>query len=241
MNGFSGFVIKLVIPALDEEGAIGAVVRNAPSFLTEVIVVDNGSRDRTAAIAAANGARVVVEPRRGYGRACKAGITAAGACDILLFMDADGADDPADASRLVAPIVRGDADLVVGSRLAGAVEAGALTLPQRFGNRLATALINRFWGVRFTDLGPFRAIGAEALRQLAMDDNAFGWTAEMQARAAKLGLRVMEAPVAYRRRIGTSKISGTVRGVLCAGSAILFVVLRERLKDDRARPARGLL
>jgi glycosyltransferase involved in cell wall biosynthesis len=231
MTPFAGLVIKAVIPALDEERAIGAVVANAPRFLTEIIVVDNGSRDATAAAAAAAGARVVSEPGRGYGRACKAGIAAAVPCDIILFMDADGADDPADAAAIVAPIADGRADLVIGSRMVGRVEKGALTLPQRWGNTLACALIRRFWGVRFTDLGPFRAIRADALARLKMDDEAFGWTVEMQARAAKQGLRCLEVPAAYRRRTGRSKISGTVRGVVSAGATILFVVSRERLRD----------
>ncbi len=240
MSDFPGVVIKAVIPALDEESAIGAVIRNAPSFLAGIIVVDNGSRDRTAEVAAESGAQVIVETRRGYGRACKAGIAAALPCDIILFMDADGADDPADAARLIAPIVLGRSDLVIGSRPAGTVDAGALTLPQGVGNRLATALIDLFWGVRFTDLGPFRAISAPALQRLAMDDNAFGWTVEMQARAAKLGLRVEEAPVHYRRRIGRSKISGTIGGVIRAGATILYVVFRERLRDGPLLPRRPL-
>ncbi len=238
MNAFPGLVIKAVIPALDEERAIGAVIREAPSFLAEIIVVDNGSRDATANVAAQAGARVVAEPRRGYGRACKAGIAAALPCDIILFMDADGADDPADAAAIVAPVAAGSADLVIGSRMTGRADAGALTPQQRWGNRLACALIRLFWGVRFTDLGPFRAISAAALARLAMDDDAFGWTVEMQARAAKLGLKVAETPVHYRRRIGVSKISGTISGVVRAGATILYVVFRERLRDGplRRRP-----
>lgn len=231
MNPFPGLIIKAVIPALDEERAIGAVVGDAPDFLAETIVVDNGSRDATAAAAAAAGARVVVEPRRGYGRACKAGIAAALPCDIILFMDADGADDPADAAAIIAPIAAGRADLVIGSRMIGRVEKGALTLPQRWGNALACTLIKTFWGARFTDLGPFRAIRTDALARLTMDDEAFGWTVEMQARAAKLGLRALEVPTAYRRRVGRSKISGTLSGVVRAGATILYVVGRERLRD----------
>lgn len=231
MTAFRGLTIKAVIPARDEAQAIGSVLRNAPAFLSEIIVVDNGSRDRTGEIAAANGARVIVEPRAGYGRACKAGIAAALPADIILFMDADGADDPGDAERIVAPVAAGEADLVIGSRMIGRAEKGALNLPQRFGNRLAAWLINRFWGVRFTDLGPFRAASAAALARLSMDDDAYGWTVEMQARAAKLGLRVRETPVTYRRRVGRSKISGTLRGVVMAGATILYVVFRERLRD----------
>lgn len=231
MSALDGKTIKAVIPALDEERAIATVIANAPRFLCEIIVVDNGSQDRTAEVASAAGARVVAEPGRGYGRACKAGVAAALPCDIVLFMDADGADDPADAAAIVAPIVEGRADLVIGSRMIGRTEAGALTLPQRWGNTLACALIAAFWGVRFTDLGPFRAISADALRRLNMDDDAFGWTVEMQARAAKLGLRIVEVPAAYRRRVGVSKISGTLRGVISAGATILYVIFRERLRD----------
>ncbi len=239
MNSFPGLVIKAVIPAFDEEQAIAGVIANAPAFLTEIIVVDNGSRDRTASIAASAGARVVAEPRRGYGRACKTGIANAGRCDIILFMDADGADDPRDAHWLVAPIAAGEADLVIGSRALGTAEKGALTLPQRWGNRLACWLIARFWGVAYTDLGPFRAISAKALTRLSMDDDAYGWTVEMQARAAKLDLRVREVPAAYRKRIGRSKISGTVNGVIRAGSTILYVIFRERLRDGPVVRRRG--
>jgi glycosyltransferase involved in cell wall biosynthesis len=235
MTGWPGLVIKAVIPALDEERAIGAVVRNAPSFLTETIVVDNGSRDATARIAAIAGARVIAEPRRGYGRACMAGIAAALPCDIILFMDADGADDPADAAAIVAPVAGGRADLVIGSRMIGRAERGALTIPQRWGNALACMLIRRFWGVRFTDLGPFRAVSAAALARLALDDETYGWTVEMQARAAKLGLRCAETPVRYRRRVGRSKISGTVSGAVRAGATILYVLVRERFRDGPRR------
>ena len=153
-------------------------------------------------------------------------------------MDADGADDPADAAAIVAPVAAGSADLVIGSRMIGAADPGALTLPQRWGNALACTLIRLFWGERFTDLGPFRAISAAALARLHMDDDAFGWTVEMQARAAKRGLACAEVPVRYRRRIGRSKISGTVNGVIRAGATILYVVFRERFRDGplRRRP-----
>ena len=241
MTALRRLTIKAVIPARNEERVIGAVLRNAPDFLSAIIVVDNGSDDRTAEIARTHGATVVSEPRAGYGRACKAGVAAALPADIILFMDADGADDPADAGAIVAPVAAGAADLVIGSRMIGRVERGALTPAQRFGNALACALIGAFWGVRFTDLGPFRAISAEALARLSMDDDAYGWTAEMQARAAKQGLRVCETPVGYRRRVGKSKISGTLRGVVMAGATILYVVFRERLRDGPLlRPRRRL-
>ncbi len=225
------FDIRIVIPAFNEEAGIAAVVRRAPSFVREVIVVDNASSDATAVRAAEAGARVVSESRRGYGRACKAGIAAAGPCDIIVFMDADGADTPDEMASLVTPIAGGDADLVIGSRTLGNAEPGALTPQQCFGNRLACLLMRLFWGGRFTDLGPFRAIRRDALERIAMDDNAFGWTVEMQARALKFGLQCAESPANYRRRIGRSKISGTVRGVLMAGATILYVLARERVID----------
>lgn len=227
----AGPVIKVVIPARDEARSIGAVIIGLPTYIAEIIVVDNGSRDGTAAIAATAGAKVVKEPRRGYGRACKAGIKAAMPCDILLFLDGDAADDPSDAASILAPIIAGDADLVIGSRLAGRVERGAMTPAQRWGGALAGILIRLFWGQRVTDLGPFRAIRADALARLGMDDNDFGWTVEMQVRAAKSGLRMIERPVTYRRRLGVSKISGTVSGTLMAGATILYVIFRERMTD----------
>lgn len=233
MGAFQDIDIRLVIPALDEEETIADVVLAAPAFFREVIVVDNGSIDDTAGKARAAGAHVVSEPCRGYGRACKTGVAAAGRCDIIVFMDADGADVPDEAWRLVEPIIADKADFVVGSRRRGRVEPGALTLPQRIGNALACALMRLFWRGRFTDLGPFRAIRRDALDRLSMDDEAYGWTAEMQARALKLKLRCAERPVDYRRRKGRSKISGTVKGVVKAGSAILYVLIRERLTKEQ--------
>ena len=225
--------IRLVIPALNEEASIADVVAAAPRIYREIIVVDNGSTDRTTERARSAGARVIDEPRRGYGRACKTGIEAAGMCDVIVFMDGDGADAPEQAKDLVSPIASGEADLVIGSRLMGRVEAGALTLPQRIGNRLACRLMKIFWRGDFTDLGPFRAIRRDALERLSMDDEAFGWTVEMQARALKCGLRCVERPVDYRRRIGRSKISGTVKGVVMAGATIMYVLFRERFSFPR--------
>lgn len=219
----SGLNVDVVIPALDEEAAIGAVVAGImrPS-IRSVIVVDNGSHDGTARVAAAAGARVVREPRRGYGAACLAGIAALPAgCDVVVFMDGDGSDDAEDLPALLALIAADEADLVIGSRTLGRVEAGALTPQQRAGNALATAWLRVRFGLPATDLGPFRAIRHEALAALAMADPGYGWTVEMQIKAARRGLRYLEVPVHYRRRTGRSKISGTLRGTLGAGAKIL--------------------
>lgn len=221
----------VIIPARDEEAAIGEVVRAAlgQPDVARVIVADNGSRDATSARAAAAGARVAQEPRAGYGRACLAGVAASGDAAILVFMDGDGADDPADMAALLAPILAGEADLVVGSRALGRVERGALTPPQRFGNALAAWLIRRIWRVRVTDLGPFRALTRTAYESLSMSAPTYGWTVQMQVRAAKRGLRMQEIPAGYRRRVGVSKISGTIRGVVLAGAYILGTIAWEAL------------
>ncbi|MBI3695595.1 MAG: glycosyltransferase family 2 protein [Acidobacteria bacterium] len=218
----------LIIPALNEEQSIGRALAEIPSALySQILVVDNGSTDRTAAVAVAAGATVVSEPRRGYGSACLRGIAALDpATDVVVFMDADSSDVPAEAAAMVQPIAEGRADLVLGSRTRGQSEAGALLPHQRFGNWLATTLIRLLYGHRYTDLGPFRAIRASSLRQLDMRDPGYGWTIEMQIKALRNGLRVLEVPVSYRRRIGTSKISGTLRASLAAGAKILWTVLR---------------
>jgi len=187
-------------------------------------VVDNGSTDGTAQVAAEIGAQVVSEPTPGYGRACLAGMAALGSdIDTIVFLDGDHSDYPEEIPMLLAPIERGEADLVIGSRVARA-QRGSLTLPQRFGNRLACFLIHRLFGVRYTDLGPFRAIRRDALERLKMQDQGFGWTVEMQAKAARHRLRTGEVPVRYRRRIGRSKISGTISGTIRAGTAILSTI-----------------
>ncbi len=195
------------------------------------MVVDNGSTDGTAAVARAAGATVVREPRRGYGAACLAGLAhlRERPPELVAFLDADASDDPAQLPEVLAPLLEGRADLVVGSRVRGVPAPGSLTLPQVLGNRLAVALLVLLFGVRFTDLGPFRAIRWAALERLGMRDRGYGWTVEMQARAARAGLRAVEVPVRYRRRIGRSKISGTVRGVIGAGAKILLTIARVRL------------
>jgi glycosyltransferase involved in cell wall biosynthesis len=217
----------LIIPALNEADSIGPLLAQVPTGLfSQIIVVDNGSRDPTAEVARASGAEVVWEPQRGYGRACLAGLARVlpGTTGVV-FMDADLSDDPADLGLLTAALRSGSWDLVNGSRVLGNRESGSLTALQRFGNRRATRLIRCIWGVSFTDLGPMRALGMEAIRELDLRDLSFGWN--VQAKAARLSLRATEIPVGYRRRrFGKSKISGTLQGSMAAGIKILVTVYR---------------
>jgi len=216
--------VAVVIPALNEERSLPLVLADLPP-VGRVFVVDNGSTDRTAEVAAAAGATVLSQPVRGYGSACQAGIAAAAAwgAGIVVILDADYSDHPDELPLLVDPILAGRADMVLGdrSRLA---EPGALLPHQRFGNRLATYLIRRVTGQRYRDMGPFRAIRADALLAMAMRDPNYGWNVEMQMKAARAGLRVLEVPVRYRKRVGESKISGTLRGSLNAGVKIVRAV-----------------
>jgi len=218
----------LIIPALDEEPAIGQTLDRVPRDLyCEIIVADNGSRDRTAEIARAHAATVVSELERGYGAACLRAISVLPPnVDAVVFMDADASDDPAEAVLLLQPIYQGRADLVIGSRTLGKAEKGALEPHQVLGNRLATGIIRAFYGHRYTDLGPFRAIRTEALHKLAMRDRNYGWTIEMQIKALRHKLRVLEVPVSYRRRVGVSKISGNWRASIAAGVKITWTAFR---------------
>jgi glycosyltransferase involved in cell wall biosynthesis len=233
------FTVDCVIPALNEATSIGRVLEQIPRPLVRrTVVSDNGSSDGTANVARAHGALVVSEPERGYGAACLRGLMAleSDPPDVVLFLDGDLSDDPSEAERLVEPIRSGRADLVVGSRTRGVREPGALTPQARFGNWLATRLIRSLYGVRYTDLGPFRAIRWDSLRRLGMRDRAFGWTVEMQVKAARRGIRAEETPVRYRRRIGRSKISGTVSGSVRAGVAILGLIAAEAFQRRRLEP-----
>ena len=219
----------MVIPALDEEEPIGDVVRAVPAGLAdEVLVVDNGSTDRTADRARAAGARVIDEPRRGYGRACHAGVSAVAAgCDIIVFLDGDGSDCPELMPRLVEPIIAGEQDFVIGSRIRGRREPGSLGPQQVVAGRLAGWLIRLLYGARYTDMGPFRAIRRTSLEQLQMSELTYGWNLEMQIKAAQHRLRILEIPVDYRKRIGgASKVSGDLRASLKAGIRILEVLFR---------------
>lgn len=233
--------IAVIIPALNEEQAIGGVIARIPGFVDRIIVADNGSTDCTAQRAQAAGAEVVFVAEAGYGRACLAGVEAAGAVDILVFLDGDGSDVPEEMGLLLGPVLSGEIDMVIGSRAMGVAEKGSLTITQRFGNRLACELMRLFWGGKYTDLGPFRAISRAAYERLGMTAPTFGWTVEMQVRALKQKLAVADIPVTYTNRIGVSKISGTVRGVVLAGAYILGTIFAERLgRGPKPATARAL-
>lgn len=225
--------VAAIIPALNEEQSIGHVLDHIPrTLVSDVVVVDNGSTDSTSSVAAAKGARVVSESRRGYGYACRKGIAELNSPDIVVFLDADYSDHPEEAELLVGPIVSDQADLVIGSRTLGEHERDALPSHQALGNHLASFLIRVLFGHRYTDLGPFRAIRYSALQQLRMQDQTWGWTVEMQVKAVQRRLRIREVPVSYRKRIGQSKISGTLIGSVKAGAKILWTIAKLRLNQD---------
>jgi len=233
---FSAVSVVVIIPALNEQDSIGQVVRAVPRWVKRIIVCDNGSTDATAHEAAAAGAAVIHVPQRGYGSACLAGCAAATEADILVFVDGDLSDYPDRMDALVGPIVDGRADMVLGSRTLGQRERGSLLPQQRFGGWLACGLIRIFWKYRYTDLGPFRAIRKSSYDKLNMDDPNFGWTVQMQIRAVATALRIEEVPVDYRCRIGRSKISGTIRGIIGAGIKIFYTIGTELFRR-RQMPA----
>ena len=218
------FRISVIIPAVDEERSISKVIAEIPDWVDEIIVVDNGSKDKTADEARSAGAKLLNESRPGYGSACLTGIAGSDNPDIVVFLDGDYSDYPQEMALLVDPVVNGSADLVIGSRVLGQAQKGALSPQARFGNWLACKLIRLFWGVRFTDLGPFRAIRFSTFKRLDMRDPNYGWTVEMQIKAAQKDMRAIEVPVSYRKRIGKSKVSGTLRGVILAGIKILTII-----------------
>ncbi|HEX8907896.1 MAG TPA: glycosyltransferase family 2 protein [Anaeromyxobacteraceae bacterium] len=225
--------VSVVIPALDEEASIGAVIRSIPApLVSEILVVDNGSTDRTAARALEAGARVVREPVRGYGRACRAGVEAVSPlAEVVVFLDGDGSDCPEVMGRLLAPLASGTHDFVIGSRVRGEREPGSMNLAQLLAGRLAGACLRLLYGVRYTDMGPFRAIRRDALAGLAMREETYGWNLEMQMKAARRGLRVLELPVPHRRRRGgRSKVSGHLAGTARAGFRILGTLARVALE-----------
>ncbi|WP_394345652.1 glycosyltransferase family 2 protein [Arundinibacter roseus] len=226
-------LIDVVIPAFNEENSVGNVVRDLPRPLVrEVVVVNNNSRDETRRSATEAGATVLDEPRQGYGFACLKGIDyckkKAQPPEILVFIDADYSDYPEELPQLVQHLLDHNLDMVIGSRALGKREPGSMTPQQVFGNWLATNLIRRFYGVTYTDLGPFRAIRFDKLLAMNMQDTTYGWTVEMQLKAAKMGFAVGEVPVTYRRRIGHSKVSGTVKGTVLAGYKILSWIFKYR-------------
>lgn len=229
--------VDVVSPAYNEEASVGRVLDAVPRPpVRRHVVADNNSTDRTAEVAAAHGAIVVPAPRPGYGSACLAGLDWLRANDppeIVVFLDADFSDHPEELPAVIAPILADEADLVIGSRILGRRERGALLPQARAGNLVACTLIRLFYGHRFTDLGPFRAIRWDALERIGMEDPDFGWTAEMQVKALRHGLRAVEIPVSYRKRVGVSKITGTLRGTVLAGYKILWTVFRYALGRRR--------
>lgn len=223
--------ISIIIPAFNEENGIGQVISELPrDFINEIIVVNNASTDNTERIAKAAGATVLREPTPGYGRACLKGIDYLKKSnrppDIVVFLDADHSDYPEEIMALVNPILSNDVDLVIGSRALGTKEKGSMTPQQIFGNWLATRLLKLFYNVKFTDLGPFRAIKFSSLIELDMQDKTYGWTVEMQLKAAKKKMKCIEVPVRYRKRIGFSKISGTLKGTILAGYKIIRTIFK---------------
>ncbi|MCR9081052.1 MAG: glycosyltransferase family 2 protein [Cyclobacteriaceae bacterium] len=225
-------IVDVVIPAYNEEKSIGKVIQEIPSLVRNVVVANNNSKDSTAAVAKSHGAVVVFEPQKGYGKACLTAMDwisqQTQAPDVVVFLDGDYSDYPEEMTPLLEPIAKGEADFVLGSRANGVRESGSMTFPQVFGNWLATRLMRLVQGAYFSDLGPFRAIRWDSLMRLGMRDENFGWTIEMQIKAHQKGLRYLEIPVRYRKRIGQSKVSGTVKGVIGAGYKIILTIFKYR-------------
>jgi glycosyltransferase involved in cell wall biosynthesis len=223
-------IVDVIIPAYNEEKSLPKVLRDIPKIVRNIVVANNNSTDRTGEFAEAEGAQVIFEPQKGYGKAC---LTAMDWIkqqdvqpDIVVFLDGDYSDYPEELMLLIQPIIANESDMVIGSRALGEREAGSMTLPQIFGNWLATNMMRYIQGAKFSDLGPFRAIRWADLLKLNMVDENFGWTIEMQIKAHKAGLRYIEIPVTYRKRIGVSKVSGTVKGVFGAGYKIIFTIFK---------------
>jgi glycosyltransferase involved in cell wall biosynthesis len=223
-------IIDVLIPAYNEEGSIGKVIGDIPKSVRQVIVVNNNSKDNTRRVAEEAGAIVLDEPLMGYGKACLTGMSYLADLevepDIVVFLDGDYSDYPEQLLAIIDPIIQQDYDMVIGSRAKGNRESGSMTLPQVFGNWLATSLMSVIYHIDFSDLGPFRAIKWDKLKALRMVDENYGWTIEMQIKAAKVGLKTTEVPVDYRKRIGVSKVSGTIKGVIGAGYKILWTIWR---------------
>lgn len=230
MTALTSYNIKVIIPAFNEERSIGRVIADIPDLVSEVILANNGSTDKTAEVAAAAGATVVDQPIPGYGNACLKGMEYVASLkdqpDVIVFIDGDYSDYPEQLPEVLAPILNDQKDMVIGSRALGKRASGSMTFPQIFGNWLATTLMRWIYGAHFTDLGPFRAIRWEALKALNMQDETYGWTVEMQVKAAKQKLKFTEVPVNYKKRIGVSKVSGTVKGTIMAGYKILWTIFK---------------
>ncbi len=223
-------IIKVIIPAFNEEDSIAHVINEIPDMVSEVIVVSNNSTDTTETVAKNAGATVLQQPRKGYGYACLKGMDYVASCDpkpnIIVFLDGDYSDYPAELANIVAPILDQDIDMVIGSRVKELRESGSMTSPQIFGNWLATSLMKLFFGAKFTDLGPFRAIKYDKLLSLGMVDKTYGWTVEMQLKVLKKRYSYTEVPVHYKKRIGVSKVSGTIKGAIFAGVKILSWIFK---------------
>ena len=231
--------VSVIIPTHNEAQAIGRVLADLPSnLITEIIVVDSNSSDGTPGLAQTMGARVIHEPRRGYGRACLTGLVNTENPDVVVFLDGDYSDRPSELPIILAPIIEDRADIVLGSRLSHKSNSGALPWHQSFGNRLAAGLIRLLYGVRISDLGPFRAARADVVRALALKEETYGWAVEMILKGALAGFRVVEVPVSYHLRIGKSKISGTLKGTMGAAWFILSRIVRYYFQSQTVRPPR---